>query len=103
MTSQRTLSHGFRDFASADYDKLEEIYNANYPEYRVSAAEQQARDYSIDKSKYLVRRFVCVDNRTGATVGFGQIANVLDMYHPRKFMVNIYVDPQYQRMGVGGA
>jgi mycothiol synthase len=103
MSSQRTLSLSFRDFGSADYERLEEIYNANYPEYRVSAAEQRARDDSIDKSKYLMRRFVCVDNRTDATIGFGQIANVLDMYHPRKFMVNIYVDPQYQRMGVGGA
>ncbi|SRR5579864_2315339 len=103
MSSQRTLSLSFRDFGSADYERLEEIYNANYPEYRVSAVEQQARDDSIDKSKYLVRRFVCFDDRTDATIGFGQIANVLDMYHPRKFMVSIYVDPQYQRMGVGGA
>jgi GNAT superfamily N-acetyltransferase len=103
MSSQRTLSLSFRDFGPSNYRRLEEVYNANYPEYRVSAAEQRARDDSIDKSKYLLRRFVCVDNRTDSITGFGQIANVLDMYHPRKFMVNIYVDPPYQRMGVGGA
>jgi mycothiol synthase len=103
MSSQRTLSLSFRDFGPADYQRLEEIFNANYPEYRVSADEQRARDDSIDKSRYLLRRFVCVDNRTDSIVGFGQIANVLDMYHPRKFMVNIFIDLQYQRMGVGGA
>jgi mycothiol synthase len=103
MSTQRTLSLSFRDFGPADYQRLEAIYNANYPEYRVSAAEQRARDDSIDKSKYLLRRFVCVDNRTDSIVGFGQVANVLDMYHPRKFMVNIFVDLQFQRMGVGGA
>jgi GNAT superfamily N-acetyltransferase len=103
MSSQRTLSLSFRDFVPSDYERLEEIYNANYPDYAVSAAEQRARDESVDKSKYLLRRFVCTENRTDSVIGFGQVANVLDMYHPRKFMVTIYVDPQCQRMGVGGA
>jgi mycothiol synthase len=103
MSGQRTLSLSFRDFRPADYQRLEEIYNANYPDYAGSAAEQRARDDSIDKSKYVLRRFVCLDKRTDAIIGFGGIFNVLDMYHPRKFMVNIYVDPERQRMGVGGA
>jgi mycothiol synthase len=103
MSSQRALSLSFRDFGPADYQRLEEIYNANYPEYPISAAEQRARDESLDKSKYLLKRFACVDNGTHSIIGFGGIANVLDVYHPRKFMVNIYVDPQHQRKGAGGA
>jgi GNAT superfamily N-acetyltransferase len=103
MSNQRTLSLSFRDFGPADYQRLEEIYNANYPEYATSATEQRARDDSIDKSKYVLRRFVCLDKRTDAILGFGGVFNVLDMFHPRKFMVNIYVDPQHQRMGVGSA
>jgi mycothiol synthase len=103
MTSQRTLSIDFREFEPSDYERLVEIYNANYPDYAISAAEQRARDESLDRSKYLLRRFACLDTRMGGIVGFGGISNVLDMFHPRKFMVNIYVDPACQRMGVGGA
>jgi mycothiol synthase len=103
MSGQRTLSLSFRDFGPADYQRLEEIYNANYPDYATSATEQRARDDSIDKSKYLLRRFVCLDKGTDAILGFGGIFNVLDMFHPRKFMVTIFVDPAYQRMRVGGA
>jgi len=103
MTSQRTLSIGFRDFTPSDYDRLVEVYNANFPDYAISAAEQRARDDSLDKSKYMLRRFAAINTGTGEALGFGVISNVLDMFHPRKFMVNIYVDPACHRMRVGGA
>ena len=103
MSSQRTLSLTFREFDPADYQRYVEILNANFPDYLVSVPEQRSRDDSIDKSKYLLKRFACLDDRTGSIVGFGRIANVLDMYHSQKFMINVYVDPQYHRMGVGGS
>lgn len=103
MSGQRTLSLSFREFGPPDYQRYVEILNANYPDYLVSVPEQRSREESLDKSKYLLKRFACLDDRTDSIVGFGRIANVLDMYHPQKFMINIYVDPQYQRMGVGGA
>ena len=103
MNNQRTLSLTFREFGPADYQRYVEILNANFPDYLVSVAEQRSRDESVDRSKYLLKRFACLDDRTDTIVGFGRIGNVLDTYHPQKFMINIYVDPQYQRMGVGGA
>src|SRR5690349_5373098 len=103
MINQRTMFVAFREFRSSDYDRLIEIYNANYPDYATSLAEQRARDESIDTTKYLLRRFTCLDTSSGDIVGFGQISHVLDMFHPRKFTVRIWVDPEHHRNGIGAA
>ena len=56
MSEQRTLSLGFREFRSSSYERLVEIYNANYPDYRISVAERRSRDESVDRTKYLLKR-----------------------------------------------
>ncbi|HYU54824.1 MAG TPA: hypothetical protein VEL71_01270, partial [Candidatus Dormibacteraeota bacterium] len=61
MSEQRTLSLGFREFRPSNYERLVEIYNANYPDYRISVAERRSRDESVDRTKYLLKRFECVD------------------------------------------
>src|SRR5437870_11012435 len=101
MSEQRTLSLGFREFRSSSYERLVEIYNANYPDYRISVAERRSRDESVDRTKYLLKRFECFDLEHDRIVGFGELINVLDMYHPRKFMASILVDPEQQWRGVG--
>jgi len=103
MSEQRTLSLGFREFRSSSYERLVEIYNANYPDYRISIAERRSRDESVDRTKYLLKRFECVDLERDRIVGFGELINVPDMYHPRKFMAGILVDPEQQCRGVGRA
>lgn len=101
MSEQRTLSLGFREFHPSSYERLVEIYNANYPDYRISVAERRSRDESVDRTKYLLKRFECVDRDKDRIVGFGDIFNVPDMYHPRKFMTSILVDPEEQCRRVG--
>jgi mycothiol synthase len=103
MINQRTLSLTFREFRSSDYDRLIEIYNANYPDYATSVVEQRAIDDSIDTTKYFRRRFTCLDASSGDIVGFGGISHVLDMFHPQKYMITITVDPERHRKGIGGA
>jgi GNAT superfamily N-acetyltransferase len=103
MSEQRTLSLGFREFHTSNYERLVEIYNANYPDYRISIAERRSRDESVDRTKYLLKRFQCVDQERDRIVGFGELINVPDMYHPRKFMASILVDPEQQCRGVGRA
>src|SRR5438874_12545236 len=103
MSEQRTLSRGFREFRSSSYERLVEIYNANYPDYRISIAERRSRDESVDRTKYLLKRFECVDLERDRIVGFGELINVPDMYHPRKFMAGILVDPEHQCSGIGQA
>src|SRR6266849_8390484 len=103
MSEQRPLSLGFREFHTSNYERLVEIYNANYPDYRISIAERRSRDESVDRTKYLLKRFQCVDQERDRIVGFGELINVPDMYHPRKFMASILVDPEQQCRGVGRA
>ena len=103
MSEQRTRSLGFREFRSSSYERLVEIFNANYPDYRISVAERRSRDESVDRTKYLLKRFECVDLERDRIVGFGELINVPDMYHPRKFMAGILVDPEQQCRGVGRA
>src|SRR5256885_8962071 len=90
MSEQRTLSLGFREFRSSSYERLVEIYNANYPDYRISIAERRSGDESVDRTKYLLKRVECVDLERDRIVGFGELINVPDMYHPRKFMAGIF-------------
>ena len=101
MNQQSALSIGFREFDSSDYDRLTEIYNANYPDQPLSIAELRYRDESLDRSKYLLRRHAVQDRVSGETIGFARISHSLDMFHPRKFWINIYVDPRLHKRGVG--
>src|SRR5207245_5401400 len=92
MSEQRALSLGFKEFQPSDYERLVEIYNANYPDYPISVAERRSRDESLDRTKYILKRYECVDQEHDKIVGFGELINVPDMYHPRKFMAGILVD-----------
>ncbi len=103
MSEQRTLSLGFREFHPGNYERLVEIYNANYPDYRISVAERRSRDESVDRTKYLLKRYECVDQEHDKIVGSGELLNLPDMYHPRKFMASILVDTDNQCKGIGRA
>ena len=59
------------------------------------------RDESVEKSNLLHKRSTFLDGKTGVVVGFGTIAQVVDMFHPQKFMISITVDPEYQSRGIG--
>jgi GNAT superfamily N-acetyltransferase len=66
-------------------------------------AERRSRDESLDRTKYLLKRFECIDLEQDQIVGFGDVMNLPDMYHPRKFMAGILVDPEQQGRGIGRA
>ena len=103
MTSQRTLSLEFRPFDPSHYDRFVQIRNANYPDQTVSVAEWRSWDEGLDKTKYLLRRFECIDQNNDQILGFGEVSHAIDMYHPRKFMVSLFVDPPQQGKGIGRA
>ena len=99
--SQRTLSLEVRDFKPADYERLVEVFNSNFPDYTRSVVETRSRDESIDKTKYHLKRYSFVDKNTGSIVGFGEVSHITDMYHPNKFALNIYVEPKRHGQGIG--
>jgi len=99
VIQQTTSRLGFRDFNSSDYERLVEIYNANYPDYPTSVEETRYNDESSDKSKFVQKRFPCVDQDSGSILAFARLTHTWWNFHPQKFMVDIVVDPQYQRRG----
>src|SRR3989442_7291760 len=97
MILQTTSRITFREFDPSDYERLVEIYNANYPDYPTSVAETRYNDESSDKSKFVQKRFPCVDQDSGSILAFARLTHTWWNFHPQKFMVDIVVDPQYQR------
>jgi len=92
---------GFRDFNSSDYERLVEIYNANFPDYPTSADEARYTDESSDKSNFVQKRFPCIDPDSEDILGFARITHTWWNFHPQKFMTDIVVDPKYQHRSVG--
>ncbi len=101
MTQQGTLSIEFREFNPSDYQRLMEVYNGNYPDSPLSMSELRYRDESLDQSKYLLRRYAVQDHASGETIAFARISHGLEMFHPRKYWIQIYVDPRLHGKGIG--
>jgi ribosomal protein S18 acetylase RimI-like enzyme len=103
VLAQRALSLQIREFEDDDYPKLAEIYETIFPERGRSLEEWRFYDDSLDKTKYYFKRYVCLNSATGVALGFGEMWNPPWMFHPRKFWFDGWVDPSYQRQGVGSA
>ena len=103
MSQQWTLPLEFRDFQASDYDRLAELYGSIFPDYARTPNEWRHWDRMLDPSRYYFHRFACVSREAGEVLGFGQCQHALEMFHPRKFWLEIWVDPKHQRKGVGGA
>ncbi len=101
MMRQATVPLAFRDFDPSEYDRLVEVYNANFPDYPTSVGETRYWDEMYDKSKYHYKRYACIDADSGTVLGFGKINHAMWMYHPQKFSVDVLVDPRYQGRGIG--
>ena len=101
--TQRTLSMEFREFDSADYRRLAEIYDAIFPERSRTVEEWRFYDEGLDTSKYYFKRYVGLNATTGEVLGFGEMWNPPWMFHPKKFWLDGWVDPKHQGRGVGSA
>ncbi|RIL09261.1 GNAT family N-acetyltransferase [bacterium] len=83
-----------------DYPVLVAIGNRAFPEYPDTVDEWRHWD-DHRNPKLRFQRFVA--ELDGQIVGFGEHSQDEGMYHPRKFSVEITVDPDQRRRGVGGA
>ncbi len=103
MSEQWTLPLQFRDFEDSDYERLAELYGAIFPDYNRTANEWRHWDAMVDKSKFYLHRFACLSRDSSEVFGFGQCQHPMEMFHPNKFWLEIWVDPKHQGKGVGGA
>jgi GNAT superfamily N-acetyltransferase len=89
-----------RTFTPGDYEKIVEIGNRIFPEYLDTVEEVRHRDECRDP-KCRFKRFVA--EHRGDIVGFAHYDQSAAMYHPRKFEIGVYVDPDHQGCGIGSA
>lgn len=91
-----------RPLETADYPRLVEIYHSNYPEdINFSADELRYDDETWDYKRYIQKQFVAT--MSGKVEGWASYWQSPAMYHPRKFTMNMAVDPLKQRVGIGSA
>lgn len=77
------------------------MHNVNHPDYPRSVEEYRTFDETLDRSKYYRQRYAFLENK--AIVGFGYVTHVTDMFHPKKFWIEVLVDPRLQGRGIGNA
>jgi GNAT superfamily N-acetyltransferase len=88
-----------RPCAAADYPGVVAVINRASPEYAFTEDAYRARDGRRDP-KCVHARWVAEDD-AGRVVGMGQYDQRVEMYHPRRFLLSLYVDPDHQRRGIG--
>jgi GNAT superfamily N-acetyltransferase len=91
-----------RPFEDSDYERMAEIRNALYPDYRISLDELRHWDSSWEADKYFKLRLVAEDT-SGQVVGFGETSHMPHQFHADKYGLNVQVHPEHQRRGYGTA
>lgn len=100
MRSTETVR--LRPFREEDHPRMVEIGSAAYPDSPWNEEETRHWDASWDHTRYQFLRLMAED--AGArVVGFGRIGHMPWEFHPRKYSLNIVVEPSLRRRGIGAA
>jgi GNAT superfamily N-acetyltransferase len=92
-----------RPFSDRDYESALAVEMAVWPDYPQTTAEWRFRDERRDP-KCRHARFVAETAAAGGppgVIGYAYYEQMVDMYHPRKFHINVSVLPEWQGSGVG--
>ena len=89
-----------RPFQEKDYERVVEVRNAIYPDYRASVQEIRHWDDSWEADRYFRVRLAAEDPE-GHVVGFGQTNHMPHQFHDDKYAIDVQVDPAYQKRGYG--
>jgi GNAT superfamily N-acetyltransferase len=90
-----------REFQDGDYPRHVEIVNLAYPDHVWTVEEARHRDMHWDYTRYVQVRVVAESD--SGIVGIGRINHLPDEFHPRKYWLEVAVDPAARRQGIGGA
>src|SRR6266550_1956808 len=98
MQTDTAIKVVIREFAADDYADITHLHNANFPEFKMDVAEFQYDDSQRVEPCRLARWVAECD---GCIVGFAPYEQNPQVYHPRKFQLNITVDPDFYGHGIG--
>ncbi len=98
--SNTEMSGLIRPFTPEDYPALARIAGAAFPDYPTSAEEKEFGDARRDPKCRLERWLI---TRDGQPVGYGEYGQRSSSYHPRRFQINVIVQPDSQGLGLGKA
>lgn len=89
-----------RPFAEADIEAAVPIWNLLNPDWPTSVPEV-LDDYRKHDPKYLSQSYVAeIDGRL---IGVGEYDQSVASYHPQRFLVTFYVNPEFHGQGIGKA
>jgi mycothiol synthase len=108
MTGMNNQNSDFliRPFGPDDYEQIAAVSNAAYSDAdgrpMVPARAQDLRETDEERPPHIrFGRWVAVAG--GQVVGVAEHDQTPHRYHPRKFWVDLYVQPDYQGRGIGSA
>src|SRR5713226_1164282 len=87
-----------RPFTADDYADITRLVNATFPEFSTTEEELQHDDSQRSGPCRLARWVAECDGRV---VGFAHYEQNPQTYHPRKFQINVMVDPVFYGRGIG--
>ncbi len=90
-----------RPFTDADYPRYVEVHNRVWPDELVSERDIRYVDDTWDEARYFKQRLVA-ENDAGLAVGFGRIVHLPEQFHPDKYQINLFTDPDWRNQGFGG-
>ncbi len=92
-----------RDFNEEDYPIKVSINNIIFPEHPETEEEIRFWYESLDKNKYIFKRYAVDRTSDNKTVAFAYYKHGPEIFHPLKFWFYIMVHPDFQRQGIGTA
>jgi GNAT superfamily N-acetyltransferase len=84
-----------------DYPDIVRIHNALFPDFAEDESERRYDDSYRDPSRVFQR--VMATGGRDAILGYGEYFHMNSQFHPRKFVIDLYVAPEAQGTGVGRA
>jgi GNAT superfamily N-acetyltransferase len=86
-----------RPFVDSDYAVVTALHNANYPDFTKAVEEFRDRDSKYPESCRLARWVAEIDD---AAIGFVEYHQSPWAYNPRKFSLELAVDPSHYGRGI---
>src|SRR5207247_3464090 len=80
-----------KEFQPTEYERFAQIRTSVFPDHPLSAQELRSFDDNLDKTKYYLQRYSCLNKDNGEIVGIGDVGHMAWMLNPRTIIGRINV------------